>query len=217
MLLHFKSILFLIKKTYIIGALFILCGCQHSIESLITAIDSFSKANMLVLIGDPNLEYDTRRKLFYDNTLFSGKLVSQTKKGIVLYKKEYRNGLLDGKSFGYYPSGKIRFKRTYQKGKKNGVHRGWYESGQKKFEFVFKKGLSEGTHYQWYDTGAPYSEINYRNGKPFGSTKIWRKDGKLRSNFVIRENGKRYGLAGIKRCTKIDTKEEVIEPYTALK
>ena len=99
MLLHFKSILFLIKKTYIIGALFILCGCQHSIESLITAIDSFSKANMLVLIGDPNLEYDTRRKLFYDNTLFSGKFVSQTKKGVVLYKKECRNGLLDGKSF----------------------------------------------------------------------------------------------------------------------
>ena len=33
--------------------------------------------------------------------------------------------------------------------------------------------------------------------KPFGSTKVWRKDGKLRSNFVIRENGRRYGLAAV--------------------
>ena len=215
--LNSKSILFLIRKNYIIGAVIMLCGCQYSIDSLITSFDNFTEPNMVVLIGDSNLQYDTGRKLFYDNNLFSGKLVSQTKEGIVLHKKEYRNGLLDGKSFGYYPSGKIRFKRTYQKGKKNGVHIGWYESGQKKFEFVFKKGLSEGTHYRWYDTGAPYSEINYQNGKPFGSTKVWRKDGKLRSNFVIRENGRRYGLAGIKRCTKIDTKKEVIEPYTALK
>ncbi len=61
------------------------------------------------------------------------------------------------------------------------------------------------------------SEINYLNGKPFGSTKIWRKDGKLRSNFVIRENGRRYGLAGIKRCTKINIKEEIIDPYLVMR
>ena len=58
-----------------------------------------------------------------------------------------------------------------------------------------------------------FSEINYLKGKPFGLTRVWRKDGKLRSNFVIRENGRRYGLAGIKRCTKIDTKKQILEPY----
>ena len=74
-----------------------------------------------------------------------------------------------------------------------------------------------GKHIQWYDSGQIYSEINYLNGKPFGSTKVWRKDGKLRSNFVIRENGRRYGLAGIKRCTKIDTEKQIIEPYIVSK
>ena len=87
----------------------------------------------------------------------------------------------------------------------------------KKFEYFFIKGLSEETHYQWYENGQLYSEINYLNGKPFGSTKIWRKDGKLRSNFVIRENGRRYGLAGIKRCTKINIKEEIIDPYLVIR
>ena len=50
---------------------------------------------------------------------------------------------------------------------------------------------------------------NYVNGKAMGAQKVWRKDGKIRANFVIRENGKKYGLMGMKRCTKIDAKTNV--------
>ena len=39
-------------------------------------------------------------------------------------------------------------------------------------------------------------------------------DGKYRSNYVITENGRKYGLVGLKRCKKIDGETENIDPYT---
>ena len=41
---------------------------------------------------------------------------------------------------------------------------------------------------------------------------MWRPDGKYRANYVVRENGRSYGLTGLKRCKKIDGKNEVIDP-----
>ena len=80
-------------------------------------------------------------------------------------------------------------------------------------EYHFKNGMNVGNHKEWYQDGSPLQDRNYANGQPMGSQKVWRRDGKIRANFVIRENGKKYGLMGMKRCTKIDTKKQTLEPY----
>lgn len=173
--------------------------------------------NKLIVLDKSKLDRDSKGRLIFEGEMLSGYLIKKNSNNDIIEKKGYLNGYLEGKSVGYFDNGKLKFKRYYHSGKKVGTHKGWYINGQKKFEYFFIKGLSEETHYQWYENGQLYSEINYLNGKPFGATKIWRKDGKLRSNFVIRENGRRYGLAGIKRCTKINIKEEIIDPYLVMR
>ena len=189
--------------------------CENSILNL--SINEFLIPNTFLLASDSNLNYNSKGELYFNSNPFSGFLVKKNMYDEVIEKKGFFRGQLEGISLGYYDNGNKKYQRFYNKGKKTGKHIGWFESGQKKFEYFFKGGLSEKKHIRWYDNGMVYSEINYLNGKPFGSTKVWRKDGKLRSNFVVRENGRRYGLSGIKRCTKIDTKKEIIEPYTILK
>ena len=173
--------------------------------------------NKLISVDEAKLNPDSKGRLIFEGEMFSGYIIKKNLNGYIIEKKGYLNGYLEGKSVGYFDNGKLKFNRYYDSGKKVGTHKGWYINGQKKFEYFFNKGLSEETHYQWYENGQLYSEINYLNGKPFGATKIWRKDGKLRSNFVIRENGRRYGLAGIKRCAKINIKEEIIDPYLVMR
>lgn len=189
--------------------------------SIISVINSNFKVvlipNKLISFNESKLNPDSKGRLSFEGELFSGYIVKKNLNGDIIEKKGYLNGYPEGRSIGYFDNGKIKFKRYYKSGKKIGMHEGWYINGQKKFKFFFNKGLNKGTHYQWYDNGQLYSEINYLNGKPFGATKIWRKDGKLRTNFVIRENGRRYGLAGIKRCTKINIKEEIIDPYVVMR
>ena len=206
---------FIFRKTIIISIVVLFCFCENPF--LDSTLNEFFIPSTFISDDNPKLNYDSKGSLNYGNNLFSGFLVKKNVDGELIEKKGFCRGHMEGKSVGYYENGNKKYKRFYKEGKKTGKHIGWFKSGQIKFEYFFKDGLSEQKHSQWYDNGMLYSEINYLNGKPFGSTKVWRKDGKLRSNFVIRENGRRYGLAGIKRCTKIDVKNEILEPYTGLK
>lgn len=202
-------------KISIILILIIFYFCENF--SINSGLNDLFIPNNILLASDSKLNYNSKGVLYYDSNLFSGFLVKKNMYDQITEKKGFLRGHLEGISLGYYDNGKKKYQRFYNKGKKTGKHIGWFESGQKKFEYFFKKGLNEKKHIEWYSNGMVYSEINYLNGKPFGSTRVWRKDGKLRSNFVVRENGRRYGLSGIKRCTKIDTKKEIIEPYNVLK
>ena len=206
---------FIFRKTIIISICVLFYFCKNS--TLDSTLNEFFIPNTFLSANNPKMNYDFKGILNYENNPFSGFLIKKNDNGDLIEKKGFYRGYLEGKSVGYYENGNKQYRRFYKEGKKTGEHIGWYESGQIKFKYFFKKGLSEQKHSQWYDNGMKYSEINYLRGKPFGSTKVWRKDGKLRSNFVIRENGRRYGLAGIKRCTKIDIEKEIIEPYTVLK
>ena len=202
------------RKVILIQSLMLFCFCENTFVN--HNINDLFIPNTILRADEPKLNYDLKGALYFDNNLFSGYLI-KNRNGKLVEKKGYYNGYLEGKSLGYFQNGNLKYRRFYKAGKKIGKHMGWYESGKNKFEYFFKEGLSEGLHKQWYNNGMKFSEINYLNGKPFGSTKVWRKDGKLRSNFVIRENGRRYGLAGIKRCAKIDAKKEIIEPYIVSK
>ena len=51
-------------------------------------------------------------------------------------------------------------------------------------------------------------EFNYKMGREFGSQKVWYLDGKIKSNYIIKNN-RRYGLLGTKNCTNVS--EEVFD------
>jgi antitoxin component YwqK of YwqJK toxin-antitoxin module len=168
-----------------------------------------------VSANDPLISYDAQRVLFYKGQPFLGYIVEYYENGTLMSKTGYKDGLKEAESIAYYPNGQIQSIRAYAKGEKHGVHRGYYEDGSPEFEYTFVNGKSEGTHVFWYPSGEKAQEMNFVNGQEFGSQKVWRIDGKLRSNYVVREDGRRYGLVGIKRCKNIDTENEEIAPLTA--
>lgn len=152
-------------------------------------------------------------EVYVDGELYSGYLVSAFPNGAMATMYGHLQGKRHGTSSEYYENGNPKSVRTYQKGEKHGIHEGYYLSGQKKFYYIFQDGFSEDNHKQWFENGELYSDMNYLNGKELGKQKVWRPDGKLRANYIVRENGRRYGLQGIKRCTKIDGEEKTIQPY----
>ena len=150
----------------------------------------------------------------YDTFHFSGSIIDYFSNGQINTERNYRDGKQHGKSMAYYENGVMAYLRPYNNGEKHGVHSGWYSDGKLKYQYTFTNGLSEGTHSEWYSDGNLFKQMNYTNGFEFGSQKVWRKDRKLRANYVVRENGRKYGLPGIKRCTNIDTRAETFDRIT---
>lgn len=171
-------------------------------------------SNKTVEFGDTKLTKDSIGRIIYENQLFSGFLVQKDSNHNVIRSIPHYQGLIHGDWIDFFVDGSMKQKRSYLNGEKHGSHHGWYESGQLKFEYFFENGLSIGNHKAWYHDGSLYKDLNYKDGHEFGSQKMYRPDGKLRSNYVVRENGRAYGLAGLKRCSKIDGATEDIDPYT---
>lgn len=153
--------------------------------------------------------------LLLDDKPFSGYLMAHYPSGALKEKTPYMKGEEHGEKLGYYANGALMFVRGYQYGEKHGTHQGFYEDGSDRFKYQFEKGSNIGTHYDWYEGGQLAKMTNFKDGKPFGVQKMWRSDGKIRSNYVIREDGRRYGLVGLKRCKNINTDSEEIQPLTA--
>jgi len=164
--------------------------------------------------SDPLLSTNQQGLMYYKDQPFSGFVFVKHPNSILKSKNGYFDGMHEGKSLTYFDNGKLASERSYKSGKKHGVHKGWYLDGQLRFEYIFINGKSEGNHKVWYEDGSLFKDFNFKNGRAFGSQKVWRKDGKIRANYVIRENGKKYGLSGLRRCAKIDTQTQNIDPYT---
>lgn len=163
--------------------------------------------------NDPEISKDSLGRYLLKEKVFSGYLVSHFQNGMLSEKHGFLEGIQAGMSIGYYPNGTIKYKRPYARGEKHGEHLGWYSNGQLKFHYIFEDGLSIGNHKDWYEDGKAFKDSNYKAGHPFGSQKMWRPDGKIRANFVIMEDGRKYGLTGLKRCSKIDSETKNIDPF----
>ena len=151
--------------------------------------------------------------VYFNGIPFSGYLIFRNRNDSVSLKKGYVDGKLNGITRAYYENGAIGYIRPYLNGEKHGLHKGFYSNGEKKFQYYFEYGFSEGNHLEWYESGQKSADMNYVKGKEFGKQQAWRPDGKLRSNYIVRENGRVYGLQGIKRCTKLDGATQEIDPY----
>ncbi|MFY0601862.1 MAG: toxin-antitoxin system YwqK family antitoxin [Cyclobacteriaceae bacterium] len=163
--------------------------------------------------SDAGISKNASGDLFFMDSLFSGYLQSYYTDGSLQSKSSFYMGKLEGDKIHFYPNGDTAQIRPYHDGKKHGKHLAWYKNRQLKFEYYFVEGLSEGNHWTWYENGNLNMDMNFKDGRELGSQKVYRMDGKLRTNYVRRENGRKYGLVGLKRCAKIDSESGNFDPY----
>ena len=91
-------------------------------------------------------------------------------------------------------------------GLKTGFYNGFYNDGSKNFVYQFKNGEYNGKNSLWAKGGQLIEEFNYKMGYEYGSQKVWYLNGRIKSNYIIKNN-RRYGLLGTKNCTNVS--EEV--------
>ncbi len=115
---------------------------------------------------------------------------------------EYVNGKENGIWKQFYPNGKLIEIRKFVNGSKEGKHIGWWENGNKKFESNFLNSEYEGAYQEWNRDSQLILSLNYKNGYEDGTQEMFYDNGKVRSNYVIK-NGRRYGLLGTKNCINV--------------
>lgn len=166
-----------------------------------------------LLESDARLSRADDGTIMLDTVKYSGYLLVYYPDSTIKSRKSFYQGRLEGDFVSYYRNGQVFSQRPYHQGEKHGEHLGYYENGQLQFQYYFVDGLSQGTHKTWYPNGDLKMEMNYVDGRERGLQRVWRLDGKMRSNYVVRENGRKYGKLGLKRCAKIDSETGDIDPY----
>ena len=110
---------------------------------------------------------------------------------------------LDGKEHGtwkkFFSDGNLEESRHFMNGKKVDIYDAWWSNGQQKLSYQFLNDEYNGTNSEWNMTGLLISEMNYKMGHEEGPQKVWYDNGKIKSNYVVK-NGRRYGLLGTKNC-----------------
>lgn len=203
------------KKIGIIGLiLLVTSGCNESEKSIEEPVSEiYQIPEIIVSVSDLGIKKKQTGEMSYNGLPFSGYLVEKYPNDSISAKIGYYDGKQNGMTTAFYQDGTIKYQRTYLNGEKHGTHIGFHQNGVKAFEYHFVNGFNEGKHKEWFNTGMLEADMNYVNGKEFGKQQVWRPDGKPRSNYIVRENGRRYGLQGIKRCTKLDGVTKTVDPY----
>ena len=160
------------------------------------------KQSLRVISLDPNLDL-TKNIVVYNNIPFSGLAFNlYPKSSDTLWSRYYKNGLKTGVWRKYFSSGDLKEARVFVKNKKEGDYYGYYKDGSKNFIFQFNKGEYHGTNKLWTKEGLLVEEGNFKAGYESGVQKTWYLNGKVKSNYIIKNN-RRYGLLGTKNCVNV--------------
>lgn len=114
----------------------------------------------------------------------------------------FNNGKENGEWKRFYPNKKLKEQRYFENGIKVKTLKEWWENGKIKISGSFLKGENNGEFKEWNREGRLIKFMNYKLGYEEGSQKQFYDNGKIRSNYVIK-NGKRYGLLGTKNCVNV--------------
>lgn len=141
--------------------------------------------------------------LFFVDEPYSGTVKEFYEDGGLKSKSTYYQGKREGEYFGFYPNQTKWFERYYHKGLKIKTHKGWFQNEQHMFEYQFNhQGIYDGFVKDWHTNGQLAKHFNFVDGKETGSQKMWKIDGKIRTNFFT-VNGERHGLIGLKNCVSV--------------
>lgn len=148
--------------------------------------------------------------LKFRNKPFTGVIKSFDPVNQTNNESEYVNGKKEGLELKRYKDAVLAEERYYKEGLKVNIHRGYWPDGSLKFEYHFnQKGFYQGSCREWYSNGQLLKDFRYQNGQEDGPQKMWRSDGKIRANYVVR-GGERFGLIGLKKCYTVNKKNENI-------
>ncbi len=144
-----------------------------------------------------------KKIIIYQDSPFSGLVYEMfPSSNDTLWSCQYKNGIKDGVWKKYFQSGEIKETRLFKQNKKEGDYLGFYKDGSKNFVFQFKNGEYEGTNKVWAKGGVLVEEANFSAGYENGVQKRWYLNGKIKSNYIIKDN-RRYGLLGTKNCVTV--------------
>ena len=182
-------------------------------EHLVPSINKFAcifllffircdSGNKLVIPQEAK-EFDAfKKQATYKGEVFSGFVYNTNKSGDTVLNGEYKNGAKHGVWEKFYTSGALKERRLYKKGLKVGFYEGFYNDGAKNFVFQFKNGEYDGTNRVWAKGGVLIEETTFSAGYENGVQKRWYLNGKIKSNYIIKDN-RRYGLLGTKNCVTV--------------
>ncbi len=102
----------------------------------------------------------------------------------------------------YYANHQLLESREYRHGKKIGKLIRYWPNGHKQMEYHFEDDEYHGEAREWSEAGVLTRWMHYEKGHEEGLQQYYNDEGKLKSNYVIR-NGRRYGLLGTKHCINI--------------
>ncbi len=149
--------------------------------------------------------------LKFEDSPFTGKLVSHFQNGQIQSEIFYTEGRKQGSEKQWFQDGALALERFYNQGVKVGIHKAWWQNGAQKFVYTFNnKGEFHGNVKEWYADGKRSMDFNYKNGKESGSQKLWKIDGSIKSNYEVID-GERFGLVGLKKCFTVTKDSDEIK------
>ncbi len=172
--------------------------------SFISCVNNDVKEFKLQLVSntDTSLHFNNGI-VYYKNNLFSGTVYT-------LYNNskdtaEIRNYLLgkeDGVWKNFYPNHSLKEIREFKNGKKVGKMKAYWDNKNVMIKCFFEDDEYDGLYKEWNRNGTVIRNMNYVKGHEEGSQQMFYDNGKVRSNYIIKE-GKRFGLLGTKNCINV--------------
>lgn len=168
----------------------------------IFSCDSSNKKSIPILYVQ---NFDTALKKIngqwnYKNELLNGYIIEKSSDGKnILYQAPVIDGLEEGWAWGRYNSLEKLMMRYYSIGKVEGSFTQWWPNGNKRYSFNYKHDQMDGRQLVYYPKGQLHQESNYAEGNEEGIQRVWDENGKLISNYTIK-NKKLYGVISVKSC-----------------
>ena len=194
----------LTKKRIGVALLFCLLVVMTAINTKIY----FSSPSQLI-IGKSEISINPQGQRVYQNTPFTGEMVSYHDSGKRATADLFVNGRRQGYARKWFANGLLGYESIYMAGVREGATKSWWFNGNPRSDFFYVNGKTEGVGKNWYRSGAKFKKFNYHLGKPVGLQQAWRENGTLFSNFEYK-NGRIYGLRKANNC--VGLKDEVISP-----
>lgn len=197
---------------------FILLGCtKHKNDNSIKKKNAVVTLSTHIIIPDTIINIDKvhyeRNGGFwlYNDTPYSGYIVSYYPNGKLKEKFGVLNGKKEKNSFKFYSDGHYKSQIHYLNGKRDGECKVWAADSLHILisHSNYTKGKQHGWQKKWYVTGEIFKIRNLNNGKEEGLQKAYRKNGVLYVNYEAK-NGRTFGLKKSKLCFKLE--EEKISP-----
>jgi len=139
---------------------------------------------------------------FSGKTPLHGIVVSITERGDTAFVHPYVYGKAEGLWIDRYENGVVKRKVYFNQGKKVGKSTAFWQDGMVKYKYNYLDDEFHGLQEEFNREGRLVRIMNYEKGHESGEQKVWYDNGKIKSNYVVKD-GRRFGLLGTKNCVNV--------------